>query len=323
MLSERAFDRSQSEIERLLPVFANAGVATRYFCMPIEWYLEPHGWVERNHLYVTHAVDLLVGVARQCLDQACCGVEDIDGIVTVSTTGIATPTLDALVMERLGMRRNVCRLPLFGLGCAGGVIGLSRAAEMAAAQPGRRILMLVVELCSLTFRHGDNSKSNIVAAALFGDGAAALLLNGAGDGPVLGASGEHTWPASLDVMGWRVEEDGLGVLFSRDIPTLVRRELRPVAEDFLAYRQLRLKDLTGFICHPGGAKVIDALEDAFGLASGSMRIARDVLRDFGNMSAVTVLFVLARMLPGIRAGRYLMSALGPGFTAGFQLLQVA
>ena len=323
MLSERAFDRSQSEIERLLPVFANAGVATRYFCMPIEWYLEPHGWVERNHLYVTHAVDLLVGVARQCLDQAGCGVEDIDGIVTVSTTGIATPTLDALVMERLGMRRNVRRLPLFGLGCAGGVIGLSRAAEMAAAQPGRRILMLVVELCSLTFRHGDNSKSNIVAAALFGDGAAALLLNGAGDGPVLGASGEHTWPASLDVMGWRVEEDGLGVLFSRDIPTLVRRELRPVAEDFLAYRQLRLKNLTGFICHPGGAKVIDALEDAFGLASGSMRIARDVLRDFGNMSAVTVLFVLARMLPGIRAGRYLMSALGPGFTAGFQLLQVA
>ncbi|HTO81666.1 MAG TPA: type III polyketide synthase [Methylomirabilota bacterium] len=322
-LSERAFDRSRSEIERLMPVFANAGIQTRYFCMPIEWYLEPHGWIERSRLYVDHAVDLAVDVARRCLEQARCSVDDIDGIVTVSTTGIATPSLDALVMERLAMRRDVRRLPLFGLGCAGGVIGLSRAAEMAMARPGSRILVLVVELCSLTFRYGDNSKSNIVAAALFGDGAAALLLDGAGGGPILGDGGEHTWPDSLDVMGWHIEEDGFGVLFSRDIPSLVRREFRPVVDDFLACRQLRLKDLAGFVCHPGGAKVMDALEDAFGLTLGSMRTARDVLREFGNMSAATVLFVLQRMLPNIRGGRYLMSALGPGFTAGFQLLHVA
>jgi alkylresorcinol/alkylpyrone synthase len=124
-------------------------------------------------------------------------------------------------------------------------------------------------------------------------------------------------------MGWHVEEDGFGVLFSRDIPSLVRREFRPVVDDFLACRQLKLKDLAGFVCHPGGAKVMDALEDAFGLTLGSMRTARDVLREFGNMSAATVLFVLQRMLPNIRGGRYLMSALGPGFTAGFQLLHVA
>jgi alkylresorcinol/alkylpyrone synthase len=322
-LSERAFDRSRSEIERLMPVFANAGIETRYFCMPIEWYLEPHGWIERSRLYVAHAVDLAVDVARTCLEQAHCSVDDIDGIVTVSTTGIATPSLDALVMERLAMRRDARRLPLFGLGCAGGVIGLSRAAEMAMARPGSRILVLVVELCSLTFRYGDNSKSNIVAAALFGDGAAALLLDGAGAGPILGDGGEHTWPDSLDVMGWHIEEDGFGVLFSRDIPSLVRREFRPVVDDFLACRQLKLKDLAGFVCHPGGAKVMDALEDAFGLTLGSMRTARDVLREFGNMSAATVLFVLQRMLPNIRGGRYLMSALGPGFTAGFQLLHVA
>jgi alkylresorcinol/alkylpyrone synthase len=213
-------------------------------------------------------------------------------------------------------------MPLFGLGCAGGVIGLSRAAEMAAVRPGRRVLLLVVELCSLTFRFGDNSKSNIVAAALFGDGAAGMLINGAGNGPTLGDSGVHTWPDSLDVMGWQVEEDGLGVLFSRDIPTLVRREWRPVVDAFLSCRQLRWQDLAGFICHPGGAKVMDALEDALGGASATMRTARDVLRDFGNMSAVTVLFVLERMLRNCKPGRYLMSALGPGFTAGFQLMNV-
>src|SRR5262249_29851653 len=140
--------------------------------------------------------------------------------------------------------------------------------------------------------------------------------------PVLGNGGEHTWPDSLDVMGWRVEEDGLGVLFSRDIPALIRRELRPVVDAFLACRQLRWQDLAGFICHPRGAKVVDALDDALVDASATMRIAREVLRDFGNMSAVTVLFVLERLLQNCKPGRYLMSALGPGFTAGFQLMQV-
>jgi alkylresorcinol/alkylpyrone synthase len=321
-MSTLAFDRESSDIERLMPVFGNAGIETRYFCMPGEWYLERHGWAERSRLYVEHAVALLAEVALKCLADAGCGIEDVDAIVTVSTTGICTPSLDALLMERLGMRRDTHRLPLFGLGCAGGVIGLSRAAEMAAVRPGRRVLLLVVELCSLTFRFGDNSKSNIVAAALFGDGAAGMLINGAGDGPILGDSGEHTWRDSLDVMGWQVEEDGLGVLFSRDIPALVRREWRPVVDAFLSCRQLRWQDLAGFICHPGGAKVMDALEDALGGASATMRTAREVLRDFGNMSAVTVLFVLERTLRSCKPGRYLMSALGPGFTAGFQLMQV-
>jgi alkylresorcinol/alkylpyrone synthase len=321
-MTAQAFDRERSEIERMLPVFGNAGIDTRHFCMPGDWYLESHGWAERSRLYVQHSVNLLAEVARKCLDEAGCKVEDVDAIVTVSTTGICTPSLDALVMERLNMRRDTHRLPLFGLGCAGGVIGLSRAAEMAAVRPGRRVLLLVVELCSLTFRFGDQSKSNIVAAALFGDGAAGMLINGAGDGPIIGDSGEHTWPDSLDVMGWQVEEDGLGVLFSRDIPFLVRREFRPAVDAFLACRQLRWQDLAGFICHPGGAKVMDALEEALGGASATMRTARDVLRDFGNMSAVTVLFVLKRLLGNCRPGRYLMSALGPGFTAGFQLMHV-
>jgi alkylresorcinol/alkylpyrone synthase len=182
------------------------------------------------------------GRSRAGLDPA-----DIDGVVAVSTTGITTPSLDALIIEQLGLRPDVQRLPVFGLGCAGGVIGLSHAATMAQAISGR-VLFLVVELCALTFRFGDNSQSNIVAAALFGDGAAAAVIGIEGEGPRIGAAGLHTWPRSLDVMGWRVEEDGLGVLFSRDIPTLVRTAYRSGARRLPARgsasaRRLRRDDL--------------------------------------------------------------------------------
>jgi alkylresorcinol/alkylpyrone synthase len=320
--SMELFDCRDSAIERLLPVYANAGIDTRYACVPIEWFLAPHGWVERTRLYIDNAVELLAKATRDCLAQAGRRLEEVDWIVSVSSTGVATPTLDALLVERLGMRRDVRRLPIFGLGCAGGVIGLSRAAALARAEPGSLVLFLVVELCGLTFRAGDRSKSNIVATALFGDGAAAALI-GPGDGLALGPSGEHTWPGSLDVMGWLVEEDGLGVLFSRDIPALVRDELRGVIDGFLARHGLSLPDIDGVICHPGGTKVVEAIEQALGAAPGTLDDARAVLRRFGNMSAVTVLFVLDRMRAAMRPGRYLMSALGPGFTAGFQLLELA
>jgi alkylresorcinol/alkylpyrone synthase len=193
------------------------------------------------------------------------------------------------------------------------------------ATEGRNILVVVVELCSLTFRHGDNSKSNIIASALFGDGAAALLLRGdsecRGTDPAVGASGSHTWPGSLDIMGWNVEDDGLGVMFSRDIPTLVPRDLRAATDRFLAGHNLSRSLLAGYICHPGGSKVIAALEDAFELPAGRLDDARAVLRSYGNMSAATVLFVLARRIARGLCGRWLMTALGPGFTAGFQLLE--
>ncbi|MGH6931477.1 MAG: type III polyketide synthase [Dongiaceae bacterium] len=322
-LCDRAFDRASSEIDRLRPTFANAGIAGRYFCMPLDWYLARHGWRERSQLYVSHSVDLLEEVAIRCLEQSGLGIDDIDGIVSVSTTGIATPSLDALLIERLRAPRHMRRLPLFGLGCVGGVVGMSRAAEMAAVAPGRRILLLVVELCSLTFRFGDNSNSNIIAAALFGDGAAGALIGCDGDGPELLHGGEHTWANSLDVMGWNIEEDGLGVVFSRDIPTIVRRDLRTAAENFLGRHGLILRSLAGFICHPGGAKVMDAMEQVFELPPGSLGEAREVLRDHGNMSAVTVLFVLERMLRKAPRGQYLMSALGPGFTAGFHVMRLS
>ncbi len=321
------FDSRASEIERLLPVFENTGIATRYSCVPLDWYQHDHGWAERNRLYLASALDLLERAARDALGAAGLQASEIDAIVTVSTTGIATPSLDAHLMDRIGFRRDIVRLPIFGLGCAGGVLGLARAAALAKSMPGAHVLLLVVELCALTFRKADQSKSNIIAAALFGDGAAALIIGPSGSGshafpqPILAASGEHTWPQSLDVMGWQVEDDGLGVQFSRDIPTLVRTQYRPVLDHFLTTHGQTLADYDGLVCHPGGTKVIAALEDVFDLEPGDLQAAREVLRDYGNMSAATVLFVLERMLRATAKKhppkRWLMTSLGPGFTAAF------
>ena len=185
--------------------------------------------------------------------------------------------------------------------------------------PEKAVLFLVVELCSLTFRRGDQAKSNIVAAALFGDGAAAAILQCGGAGPAVIAAGEHTWPQTLDIMGWEVAEDGLKPVFSRDIPRLVAKKMGAAARDFLGGHGLTLDDIDRFVCHPGGPKVIDALEHAFGLAPGALSDARAVLRDYGNMSAASVLFVLDRMF-ALDWERALITALGPGFTAGFVVL---
>jgi alkylresorcinol/alkylpyrone synthase len=315
------FSRSAgADFERLMPVFAHAGIERRYSSVPIEWYESRHGWAERNALYLEHAVSLLDQAARDALALADLESEAIDAVVVVSTTGVATPALDARLMATLPLRPDVKRLPIFGLGCAGGVLGLSRAADLARAAPKSRILLLVVELCALSFRKDDTAKSNIVATALFGDGAAAAILSCRGDGPRLGAAGEHTWPHSLDIMGWDVAEDGLRAVFSRDIPGLVRHHMRDVAGGFLKRHGLQLADIDHFICHPGGAKVLTALEEAFELGAGALADARGVLRDYGNMSAATVLFVLERALRAGIAGRLLMTTLGPGFTAGFQLV---
>jgi alkylresorcinol/alkylpyrone synthase len=320
---ELALGPRSREIVRMLPMFGNTGIERRYSCVPIEWYEDAHGWKERNDIYLASALDLVESATRRALERAGRQASEIGAIVAVSTTGIATPSLDALLMERMGLARTVRRLPIFGLGCGGGTIGLARAASEASAHPGSLVLLVVVELCALSFRRDDFSKSNIVATALFGDGAGAVLLACGSGGPAVVADGEYTWPQSLDVMGWDVTSDGLRAIFSRDIPDLVSSELRDVAVAFLARRGLALRDVDRFICHPGGAKVLDALETAYELPAGALRESREVLREYGNMSAATVIFVLERALSAGANGwrRALVSALGPGFTAGFTLLE--
>lgn len=318
-------ERPPEDLERLLPVFANAGIENRYSCVPLEWYERPQGWADKNRLYLHHAAELSERASRAAVEEAGLGMNEIDAVVAVSTSGIATPSLDALLVERMGLRRDVRRLPVFGLGCAGGVLGLTRAAQMARAMPGAKVLCVVVELCGLTFRRRDQSNGNMVAAALFGDGAAAAVLGPGDEGPTLGAGGEYTWPQSLDVMGWTVEDDGFGVLFSRDIPALIRKHFRPALDRFLDANGIEFDEIDNVVCHPGGAKVVAALEAALGFPPGRLILPRQILREFGNMSAASVMFVLDRALKAgdIGRGLTLMTAVGPGFTAGFQVLDTA
>lgn len=311
---------SHRDVSRMIPIFGNAGISRRYSCVPVDWYTRPHGWKERNDLYLANAVSLLETVTLALLEKAKIARDAIDAIVTVSTTGIATPSLDALLVEKLQLRRDIKRLPVFGLGCAGGVTGLARAADLARAMPGKTVLFLVVELCALTFRKDDFSNSNIVATALFGDGAAGALLSTEGEGVPLGAGGEYTWPGALDVMGWDVEEDGLRAIFSVSIPSLILADMRKIADGFLEANGLSLADIDLFASHPGGAKVLTALETAFCLGDGALADSRATLDGYGNMSAATVLFVLDRMNWRDPKRRILMTAMGPGFSATFQLL---
>jgi alkylresorcinol/alkylpyrone synthase len=323
---EQLFGRAP-DFERLIPVYANSGIDCRYSAVPFEWFDEPHGWADRNRAYIAGALNLIEAAAGRALDKAGIAIEEVGAVVAVSTTGVATPSLDVLLIDRLRLPRTVTRLPIFGLGCAGGAIGLARAASLATTMPRKAVLFVVVELCTLQFRRDDLARSNIVATALFGDGAAAAVLRcgPAEIGPAIVGSGEHTWPGSLDIMGWNVAEDGLKAIFSRDIPRLVTAELGPVLNDFLTRRGLSLSDIDRFVCHPGGPKVIDAYETVFGTGFPGMAEARRSLKDYGNMSAVSVLFVLEAMRGAARAadenwGQGLLTALGPGFSAGFVLL---
>jgi alkylresorcinol/alkylpyrone synthase len=306
--------------ERLEPVYDNAGVETRYFSRPLDWFLQPRGWTISNEAYLEVAVTLLAQATNDALAKAGLEASEIDTIVTVSSTGVATPSLEARLFTDLGFRADVKRLPVFGLGCGGGVLGLARAAQMGSGS-GETVLLLVVELCSLTFRLDDLAKSNLVATALFGDSAAALVFTPDADGPAITAWGEHTWPDTLDVMGWEVEDPGLGVIFQRSIPEIVRTRFRAAADAFLGRHDLAMSDIDHYVCHPGGAKVIDALEEALSRPPGSLTATREVLRDYGNMSAASVLFALERALRDKPKGRMLLTALGPGFSAGFCLLE--
>lgn len=318
----QVFGHKAELMQRMIRSYGNAGVHARYSCVPLEWYGVEHGWPERMKLFEEHALRLLADAGRAAMAQAGVASDQIAATVTVSSTGISTPSLDSLLQEPLGLRPETQRLPVFGLGCAGGVIGLSRAAALARSMPGAWVLFMCTELCGLTFRRSDDSKANIIGTTIFGDGAAAIVLK-AGDGNGLAridAWGEHTWPKSRDVMGWSVEDNGLGVIFSRHIPTLVRDEMRAVSDAFLARNGLGMDDLAGLIVHPGGEKVISAIEEAYDLPSGALTEAREVLSERGNMSAVTVLAVLEKMSAGGKTGRHLMTALGPGFSAGFAVV---
>ena len=324
MAAHQHFSARFADFERLAAVFETSGILTRHLVRPLDWYVQPMGWAERNSVYLQGACDLFVAAASKALDEAGVKAADVDTIVTVSSTGLATPSIEAQVGARMGFKTGVERVPVFGLGCAGGVSGLSIASRLAKARPGSTVLLVAVELCSIAFRLDKLTKENIVATALFSDGAAAAVVRaGEGGEAAIEMSGQYTWPDTIDIMGWSVDDPGLGVIFDRAIPPFAEANIAPALQAILATANLSLADIDRFVCHPGGAKVITALERALTLNQGTLEHERAVLADYGNMSAPTALFVLERTMKTGLSGRNLLTAMGPGFTASCVSLQRA
>ena len=323
-LARRLFGKRSSHFEKLAPVFDNAGIEKRHIVRPLDWYEGDHGWRERNQVYLEAAEALYEEAAAKALAGAGIRADEVDILVTVSTTGIATPSLEARVAGRMGFRPDAERVPVFGLGCAGGVTGLATAARLAAAEPGRTVLFVTVELCSTSIRLDKLSKANIVATALFGDGAAAAVLRSGERGDLtIEGGGEILWPDTLGIMGWDVDDPGLGVIFDRAIPPFVEDNMERAVDRILGKLGIDREAIDRFTCHPGGAKVVAALEQSLHIEQGALDHERSVLRDYGNMSAPTVLFVLERLLAEAMVSRTMLLALGPGFTTSGLVLAAA
>lgn len=319
--AEIIFGETYPQFERLSKTFDTAGIDRRYSVVPIDWFSEAHGWADRNAAFMEGAKALFIDAAQAALDAAGWQGSEVDCVVTVCSTGLATPSLEAQVLGEMGFRDDIMRVPIFGLGCAGGVSGLSTAQSIAAGRPGAKVLLVVVETCSLSFRSDRMQKADIVAAVLFADGAAAACISteapGAGQVISLGQGHQKTWPDTLDIMGWDVDEIGFGVIFDRSIPGFVNSEFATAAEGALRAANLEHADIDRYVCHPGGAKVVEAIEAALHLEQGVLDAERNVLREAGNMSAPTMLFVMRAVLDAGKTGQMMGCALGPGFTASF------
>ncbi|NRG16299.1 type III polyketide synthase [Rhizobiales bacterium] len=315
--AEEIFAPTFADFEAIRPVFSNAGIEKRHLAMPLEWYLEPRDWSERTDAYLTAATELFVRASREALDKARVTAGEVDAVVTVSSTGIATPSLEARAAADLGLRGDILRVPVFGLGCAGGVSGLGLASRLASGEQGLTVLVVIVELCSIAFRSDKPTKANIVATALFGDGAAAAVIRpqSARSPTLVGPGTQHMWPDTLAIMGWNVDPGGFEVVFDRAIPPFARRNMRKAVEGFHDRLSIEPGEVARYLFHPGGEKVIQAIEAAMELEAASLDHEREILRDFGNMSAPTALFVLERALRSGEDGLSLLTALGPGFTA--------
>lgn len=312
----RLFSSRFKDFAHLATVFDNAGIRTRHAARPLSWFTEPHGWRDRMEAYGEVARSLFFETATTALRRAGLTGAEIDCVVTVSSTGMATPSLDAQLAGMLGLRPDVERVPVFGLGCAAGVSGFAIAARLAKARPGATVLFVSVELCTLAFRLDALTKANIIATALFGDGAAACVLRaGTGGLAEVESTGEHLFADTLDIMGWKIDDGGFGIVLAQSLPPFAERELGPAVDGILGRNGLARDDIDRFICHPGGARVLSALESALSIPSEALDHERAVLAEYGNMSSPTVLFVLERVLREGLPERAAMIAMGPGFAA--------
>lgn len=332
------FSDSFKDIERLLRAFQNGQIEKRHFVKNLDWFKEDHTFEEKNSAYIESAVTLGKEAIEKCLNnkdylKRNINYKEIDIIFFISTTGMATPSIEARIMNLLPFNSHTKRVPIWGLGCAGGAAGLSRAYEYCLAFPKAKALVLSVELCSLTFQRNDLSKSNLIGTSLFADGVACALVCGDDSyssdfrkkptSPSIIATQSTLMPNSLDVMGWAIRSTGLFVVFSRDIPQIIEDWLKPNVSGFLGEHQINLEQIDYFIAHPGGKKVIDAYVKSLELPPSMTDVSLEVLKQFGNMSSTTIFYVLKRYMemdiPQDALG--LGTALGPGFSSELLLFR--
>jgi alkylresorcinol/alkylpyrone synthase len=327
--AKELFSPSYPQVERMLIAFDNTEIMTRNFCKPLDYYAGLHTFQEQNEEYIRISLEYSVKAIEECISSAHIQKEEITDIIFVSTTGLSTPSLDALIINKMRLSQNINRMAIFGLGCGGGVSGYSKACTLAIANPDAVVLLVAVELCSLTFLRNDYSKSNFIGSSLFADGVAACLITG--DHHEHKSRKEITFLAneskiyydSLDVMGWQFMDTGFKVLFSSDIPTIIENNVRNDVTSFLDKQNLKLSDIKNFIFHPGGKKVLTAYEEALGVEGDFLKNTREVMNDNGNMSSTTVLYVLERFYKhGFENGYGLMVSMGPGFSCEMVLLQM-
>lgn len=323
------FVKSFPEIEKMLSVFDHTEINTRNLCKPIDYYPQSHTFREQNLEYIRLSLEYSVQAIEECLSSAGIRKEDVTDVIFVSTTGLATPGIDALIINKMRLNQHVNRMSIFGLGCAGGVSGYAKACTLAKANPEAVVLFVAVELCSLTFLRDDFSKSNFIGASLFADGVAACLI--LGDSHVNKAKSKITFIAndsklyydSLDIMGWDFTDSGFRVLFSPGIPGIIAKNVNQDVTSFLAKSNLKISDIKSFIFHPGGKKVLSSYKEALEAEGDFLKTTREVMRDYGNMSGTTVLYVLDRFLKdGFEDGYGLMASMGPGFSCEMVLLQM-
>jgi alkylresorcinol/alkylpyrone synthase len=326
------FLKKGRDFGRLLDVFDNSLIDSRHFINSLEWFEAPKSFKERSISYAENAVELSLPAIKSCIERAGADYGDFDHIIFVTSTGISAPSVDALILNGLKLDRHVKRTPIWGLGCAGGAAGMSRAFEYAKAFPESAVLLVAIEMCSLAFHGNDYSKSNVVSLALFSDGAATVLVAGEKHRLYRKAKARltrtlsTTWPDTLDVMGWEIVDDGFKAIFSKDIPSIVRSRVRENIDELLCPRGLAAADLGHFAVHPGGPKVLSEFEAAVGREEGTFRHSRKVLLEHGNMSSPTVLYVLKEILESedFNEKEYgIISALGPGFSSELLLLESA
>jgi alkylresorcinol/alkylpyrone synthase len=305
----------------------HVGVDGRFLSLPKEEYPKIKTWGEANDHWIRTAQELGEKAISCALKDAGLNPRHLGAFFFISVTGISSPSIDALLINRLGMCRNIRRVPIFGLGCVAGAAAISRAADYVRAYPGQVAVVLSVELCSLTLQRGDISMANLISSGLFGDGSAAVIVAGADcglSGPAILATRSVFYPQTEEMMGWNVSEKGFRIVLSKEIPDLVRKNLAHDVDDFLAERGLTRADIGSWALHTGGPKILEATEDALGLKNGELDVSWECLRRTGNLSSASVLVVLEEVMKNHRpaAGTLgLLAAMGPGFCSEFVLLE--